>query len=183
MLTIVVPDTETWDPNKEEFIVIKGGTLKLEHSLRAIREWEAHYKKPFLSAKEKTEEESEFYLKCMTYNRDEIDESIYSGLSQSQVTEISNYISEQRTATTINTRNGKKRRGNRFAVTTAEEMYSWLVLEQIPFEVQDWHLSQLMMLVELVNIKNNPKKMKKNDILKDYYAINEARKAKYKTRG
>lgn len=178
MLTIIVQDTETWDPNKEEFIVIKGGTLKLEHSLRAIREWEAHYKKPFLSKQKRTEEETLFYLKCMTYNKEEVDENIYYGITNSQSKEISNYINDERSATIIN----KKNRG-RSGVVTAEEMYSWLVLEQIPFEVQDWHLSQLLKLVDVVNIKNNPKKMKKNDIRSEYDAINEARKAKYGTHG
>ncbi len=180
MLLIEVPATETWDPIKEEFLIVKGGTLKLEHSLRAIKDWEAKYKKPFLSRNEKTAEETRYYLKCMTLNKEEVDDSIYDGLTVTQTKRIADYISEQRTATIINNRKGKK---SKFGVVTAEEMYYWLVALQIPFEVQDWHLSQLMMLVEVTNIKNNPKKQSKNTIRSEYDAINEARKAKYKTHG
>jgi hypothetical protein len=176
MLEIPIPPQEIWDPVKENFIKYDGGVIKMEHSLRAIQKWEAKYKKPFLSKEEKTEDEVLFYLKCMTLNK--VEDVAYSLLTNSDMEEISNYISEQRTATTIKPSSKGSRK-----VPTAEVMYYWLSALQIPFEVADWHLSQLLTLVEVANELNNPKKMKKSDVYNQYDALNEMRKAKYKTKG
>lgn len=176
MLEIPIPPQEIWDPVKEKFIKYDGGVIKMEHSLRAIQKWEAKYKKPFLSKEEKTEDEVLFYLKCMTLNK--VDDVAYSLLTNSDMEDISNYISEQRTATTIKTSSKGSRK-----VPTAEVMYYWLSALQIPFEVADWHLSQLLTLVEVANELNNPKKMKKSEVYNQYDALNEMRKAKYKTKG
>ena len=61
MLEIEVPDRDLWDENKEEFISIKGCTLHLEHSLVSLSKWESKWCKAFLTNREKTKEEQEFY--------------------------------------------------------------------------------------------------------------------------
>ena len=35
-ISIKIPDTELWDPTKEEFIQVKGQVLTLEHSLLSV---------------------------------------------------------------------------------------------------------------------------------------------------
>lgn len=176
MKEIVIPAKETWDGAKGEFIFSEGGTLELEYSLRAIKKWENKYHKPFLSKDAKTEEETLYFIKCMTYNK--VDDILYKFLTQNDFEEIQKYIADPMTATTINDRGRKGRIGKQ--ILTAEVMYYWLVALQIPFEVQDWHLNNMFMLVAVTNEKNDPKKMSKSDIYKQNDALNAARKAKFK---
>ena len=69
-------------------------------------------------------------------------------------------------------------------IVTSELIYYWMVAYQIPFECQKWHLSRLMTLIEICDVKNNPgKKMSKQEILAQNRAINAARRAKHNTKG
>ena len=59
-----------------------------------------------------------------------------------------------------------------------------MIANGVPFECQKWHINRLLTLIRVCEIKNDPgKKMSKNDIYKQNKALNEARKAKYKTKG
>lgn len=175
MITIEVKEREFWDPVANVFVYTKGGILQLEHSLRAIQKWEAKYMVPFISTTKKTTEQTLYYIECMTLNEVE-DKSVYSGLTEQNLKDISDYIESPMTATTIK-KSKKGARGGSFI--TAEVLYYYMVAAQIPFECADWHLNQLLTLLEVYGEKSNPKKMSKRDVYKNYDAINEARKAKY----
>ena len=57
MLEIKIPESESFDNEKQEFIIEKEVTLQLEHSLISISKWESKWNKPFLDNKiEKTTE-------------------------------------------------------------------------------------------------------------------------------
>ena len=58
-----------------------------------------------------------------------------------------------------------------------------MVAFQIPSEYQKWHLSRLMMLIEVCNAQQNPKKKPKKETAKDYSRINKERLKKYGTKG
>ena len=76
MLEIKIPESESFDNEKQEFITEKEITLQLEHSLISISKWESKWNKPFLDNKiEKTTEETLDYIKCMAINK--VEDSVY----------------------------------------------------------------------------------------------------------
>ena len=180
MLTIVIPETEEFDPVTSTFTVHKREVLNLEHSLVSLSKWESKWKKPFLTDKEKTPEETIDYVRCMTVNNN-VDPSVYGRLSMSAVQQINDYISDPMSATTFSEdKNQKKNR----EVVTAELIYYWMVALQIPFECQKWHLNRLITLIRVCNIKNEPpKKMSKADIYRQNAALNAARRRMHGSKG
>lgn len=184
MLEITIDEQELFDNSIQEFITIKKQTLRLEHSLVSLSKWERKWHKPFFSKEEKTTEETIDYVRCMTLTQN-VDPVIYTyGLSQKNLDEIDNYISDPATATTI-TDHGQKGRGRINGETvTAELIYYWMIAFNIPFECQKWHLNSLMTLIKVCSIKNSPaKKMSKNETAKYYAQINEARRKQFNTKG
>lgn len=180
MLIIKLPEQEFFDQSTSEFLSCKACTLKLEHSLISISKWEEKWKKPFLTDKEKTPEETIDYVRCMTVNNN-VDPSVYGRLSMSAVQQINDYISDPMTATTFSEDNNKKK--NR-EVVTAELIYYWMIALQIPFECQKWHLNRLITLIRVCNIKNEPpKKMSKADIYRQNAALNAARRRMHGSKG
>lgn len=185
MLYITIPEQVNEEFNEEtnEFIyttVCKEQTLQLEHSLVSLRKWESKWRKAFLSSKDKTSEEILDYIKCMTLTQN-VKPEVYQYLSDENYRQINEYIEAPMTATVFSEeKNGKKNR----EIVTAELIYYWMITLNIPFECQRWHLNQLLTLVRVCNIKNQPpKKRSKADILRSNAALNEARKKRLNTRG
>ena len=181
MLQITIPAAvvEDYDPVKNEFIyttISEEQTLRLEHSLVSLSKWESKWHKPFLSKKEKTDEELLDYVKCMTLNRN-VDPEVYSRLTKANYDEIEKYIANPMTATTFS--DNQNRKHNR-EIITAEIIYYWMVAQQIDFECQYWHLNRLITLVRVCNIKNAPNKKgggSKAATANKYARMNAARKA------
>lgn len=180
MLKIVIPSKELFDESASRFVKMEGGSFEIEHSLSAIAKWEAKYGVSFFSSNEKTLEESLDYIRCMTITPD-VDPNLYKRIDDSVMKQINEYIGAKQTATTIR-RVGVQKRSNE--VITAEIVYYWMISLGIPSEYDKWHLNRLLTLIEVFNAKNAPqKKMKQKDILAQNRALNEARRAKYKTKG
>lgn len=179
MLSIVVPEREYYDEDKNEFIHSKETTLQLEHSLVSLSKWESKWNKPFLSSKDKTDEEILDYIRCMTITQN-VDPSVYLRLSKKNVEQIVNYINLPMTATTFSDReNGKKGE-----IITAEIVYYWMISLNVPFECQKWHLNRLLTLIKVCSIKNTPpKKMSKNEILNRNRALNASRRRALGSKG
>lgn len=177
MLPIEIESRTTWNPIKEEFGEIKGFSVKLEHCLLAISEWESITCKPFLDNKEKNNEELMLYIKCMALNDELTEEQTVAIISDEYaMTKIKKRIESPMTATVIN-RQSSKNNGGQFL--TSELMYSWLVALHIPFEVEKWPLQRMIKLVEVCNQNNQPaKQMSKNDILRQNRSLNAARRIK-----
>lgn len=172
-----------WDPISERFITVKGGELELEHSLEAVSKWESKWHIPFHDAKkEKTYEQNIDYIRCMTLTPN-VNPAIYNYLTEQNVKEISEYISDPATATWIN--DGNKRGGAK-QVTTAEIIYYWMTVYNVPESYQKWHLNKLLMLLRVAAEKNSEtygKKPKTGDLAAQRRALNAARRKKYGTRG
>lgn len=178
MLTIKINDSEIFDNVKSEFIPIKGQTIILEHSLVSISKWESKWKKPFQGTI-KTAEETIDYIKCMTITQG-VDSRLYQFLSVDDIKRVGEYIEDPMTATIVN----KQKSIGAKETVTSELIYYWMIALNIPVEFQKWHLNRLLMLIDVVNIKNTPpKKMSKAEMYNRNKTLNEARKQQLKTRG
>lgn len=163
MLKIHIDAKELWDEANEIFVTIPGCDMVLEHSLISLTKWEEKYHKSFINTLDKTREETMDYIRMMVLNEEEIDDRCFYLLTQEQMQKISDYIKDPMTATIISEEDEKeiteKNKRNKF--TTSEEIYSWMVLQQIPFECQTWHLNKLIILIKLCALANKPKDDKK----------------------
>lgn len=187
MLEITVPADVREEFNEEtnEFIyttVSKEQTLKLEHSLVSLQKWESKYCKPFLTRETKTDEETLDYIKFMTLTQNVSDKTYERLLNTNRlVNEILDYIEAPMTATTFVDRGRNKINNEQI---TAELVYYWMVALGIPSEYRKWHLNQLLTLIKVCNVKNQPtKKMNSGDINARNAALNAARKKQLNTKG
>ena len=179
MLQITIPATELWNEIANEFVQKKEQVLQLEHSLVSLSKWESKWCKPFLSRTPKTYEETIDYIRCMTINQN-VDFDIYNGITNDIMNQVSQYIEAPMTATTFS--NEKKVINN--DIITAEIIYYWMVALNIPFECQKWHLNRLLTLINVCNIKNQPKKKtSKRDIYSRNAALNAAHRERLNTTG
>lgn len=176
MLEIYVPiSQEEWDEINEVFIPHKTVKLQLEHSLISLQKWESKWHKPFFSKAEKSSEETIDYIKCMTLTQN-VNPEVYDLLSESNVDDIQKYIGDPMTATTFSDKNSGKGSGE---IVTAELVYYWMLSLNIPFECRKWHINQLLTLIRVCNVKNEPpKKRSKTDLINHHRAVNAARRKK-----
>ena len=181
MLKIIVPAcAEQYDEVNNRFIPsTKEQTLSLEHSLVSLSKWEAKWHKPYLSKEPKTLEETIDYVRCMTLTQN-VDPHVYTALTPTLLAKVSAYIDASMTATTFPKGNKPPSR----EIITSEIIYYWMVFYNIPFECQKWHLSRLLTLINVCNVKNAPqKKMSRQEIMTRNRALNAARRKKLNTRG
>jgi hypothetical protein len=179
MLRIKVPLTESFDEKTSEFVDVDTFDLDLEHSLVSLSKWESFFEKPFLTS-DKTPEETLWYIEAMILNPN-FPPGVLQHLTRSHVDEINTYISAKMTATTFVDR--ESARPNR-EVITAEIIYHWMIALNIPFECQYWHLSRLLALVKVCNIKNQPpKRMGKQAAMQRQRSLNAQRRAQLGTTG
>lgn len=180
MLRITIPPFELFDSASNQFIQVKGQTLQLEHSLVSLSKWEAKWHKPFLSSEEKTTEEILDYIRCMTITQN-VDPQVYTGLTTSNMDEISAYINDSNTATWFK---DERQNGRSREVITSEVIYWWMIALNIPPEYQKWHLNRLLTLIRVCNEKNTPpKKMSRKELARHNRSLNEARKRALNTHG
>lgn len=180
MLTIKIPKVELYDENSNRFFYGGGQTLKLEHSLVSLSKWESKWKKAFLTKGPKTNAETLDYIRCMTITQN-VPQEVYGYIDNPTMQKIMDYIEDPHTASTVVKENNKFNN----ETVTSEVIYSWMIILNIPVEFQKWHLNRLLMLINITNIKMNPKKrkMSKEEILARNRQINEERRAKYATKG
>ena len=180
MLQITIQGSEMFDERTNKFIIVKGATLQLEHSLVSLSKWESKWKTHYLNNSDITPEMSVDYVRCMTTTQN-VDPRVYEYLSQENMDAIRKYIDDPMTATTFKKTNKPPNRG----VVTAEIIYYWMVALQIPFDpCQKWHLNRLLTLIRVCDEKNSPKKkMSKRDAMAQQRSLNAARRAKYHTNG
>lgn len=183
MLKVHIPGGTLWDEANEQFITTEDTTLKLEHSLHSIDKWESIWHKPFLKKFQNgiTAEEIESYIKCMTTNEEEVDPNVYRFITNKDLSEINKYIGDPMTATTIQ-RPPVKRTGAP-KVITSEVLYYDMIIFNIPFECQYWHLNKLLTLIEVCDVKANPGKMSMRETMLSNKEINAMNRAKFNSKG
>jgi hypothetical protein len=181
MLEIIVPGREDWDERTNEFVYEKPTLLRLEHSLLSLSKWESKWHKPWLDTrKPKTQEEMLDYIRCMTVTQG-VDPKVYTRLTRQNMADIKTYMDDPMSATWFNDK--KKGRG-RGRVQTAELFYCAMASYGIPFGCEKWHLNRLLTLLRVCGEENSPKqKMTKREEMMQRDALNNARRAKYHTKG
>lgn len=172
MYTLVIPESEIFDELTNTFIPVKQQTLVLEHSLVSLRKWESKWHKPFFATEPQTIEETVDYIRCMTITQN-VNPNVYCSITQKMISDINAYIKDPMTATVFNeTKDEKKTK----EIITAEILYYDMIALGIPLQCEKWHLNQLITLIRVCSIKNNPKKMSRKDLLNRHRAINKARR-------
>lgn len=179
MLKLNVKISEAFDEEKQEF-VFETFPLELEHSLVSLSKWESEFEKPFLAAEEKTNEEALGYIRAMIVTPD-YPSDILNKLQQEDVDAINRYIEAKMTATWFAE---TKETGPRRQTITSELVYYWMTSYQIPWEAENWHLNRLFTLIKVFNAQNEkPKKTGAKEMAERRRALNEQRRAQFKTRG
>ncbi len=183
MLHLVIPDQELWDAVRAKFISVKGAEVDLEYSLAAISKWESKWHIPFHDdRKQKTPEQSIDIIRCMCTTPD-VDPKVFEYVTEENARQVSEYISDDATATWFSD-TGRKKGGKR-EIVTAEIIYYWMTLYNIPESYQYWHLNKLITFIRVCAEKSNPDKNKKmsSNMAAQRRALNAARKKRYHTRG
>lgn len=153
--------------------------LQFEHSLRSLSKWESKYRKAFLETPMKTHEEMIDYFQFMMLG--DGDANNVFRLAPEQLDQLTEYLNDSPTASSVP--NDGDRRPSREKVTS-ELIYTWMTQLKINWEAQDWHLNRLMMLIAMVNYKNQPeKKQDKGKMLDRWRSQNDAVRQKYGTTG
>ena len=174
VLDLYVPGKEFWNSELQEFIYTKDITLHLKHSLVSLTRWEQHYKRRFLDDGPKNEEEYRFYIQCMTLNKD-VDPLVYTVLQEDDIKKVTDYLHDSMTATTLPKQNDKSNKGERLS---SELIYYYMSALNIPFECEKWFLNNLIILISIASIKNNPQEKKSKPSWSSIRALNAARNAK-----
>lgn len=184
MLHLVIPDQELWDPKRERFITICGGEFDLEHSLASISKWESKWHIPFHDdRKQKTLEQNIDYVRCMSLST-VTDPYVFNYLTDKNVKDIADYIGDTHTATWFN--DAANRKTGKREIVTAEIIYYWMTVYNIPDSYENWHLNKLMTLIRVCAEKNNRDGKKNKNVPQlaaQRRALNAARKKRFHTRG
>lgn len=180
MLIIKVPIVEGFDERKKEFVETEWFTLEMEHSLATLSKWESFFEKPFLTDREKTAEETIWYINAMITTPD-VPPEVFPKLSKENFEDINAYINAKMTATTFHEATEQKHNGE---FITAELIYYWMVSLNIWIECEHWHLNRLLAFIKVCNLKNTPpKKLSREDNIEQRRALNAKRKREYGTKG
>lgn len=180
MLKLTIGETELFNEEDSTFTSVDGIVIELEHSLISLSKWESKYKVPFLAKGTKTTEEVLDYIKMMILTPN-APEDILEKFSGKNIVEVNTYIESKESATTFGLMPEHKGKGE---AITAELIYYWLVVYNIPFEVETWHLNRLFSLIRICNVKQSkPKKLSKSARAAQMREINAQRKASLGTTG
>ena len=179
MLKLTISAKELYNDRDECFIDLPSVTVSFEHSLFSLSKWESKYKKPFISNSEMTPDEVLDYIRFMTITRN-VDPLVFQALPEDALDKIKDYISDSMTATTFT---DESHGGNRERITS-EIIYYWMLSLNIPVEFERWHLSRLLTLIRVCEVKSSKsKKMPRAEVANKYKELNAARKKKYNTKG
>lgn len=187
MLTLKIQDGEVFDERTFTFNVVKGTTLRLEHSLISISKWEALYHKPFLSTgMNQSDSEIMDYIRCMCIDSNNPSDTVIKSLTDKQRQQITDYIANPMTATTFwkDPMGGGVTHKRGRETITSELIYYWMFSLQIPIECEKWHINRLLTLIQLMNVKNQPpKKYSRKQIMSENQRLNALRRQQYNTKG
>lgn len=181
MLPLTIPGGEFFDESRNKFITVKGQTIQLEHSLMSISKWESKWQKAFLSRVPRTPEETTDYIRCMTITPN-VDPNLYFCLTPENVNTVQRYIDDPMSALRFRGEGGKQKGGTP-KPKTSEQIYAAMVMLEIPFECQKWHLNRLLNLIHECELLNDGGKMSRKDSAKLMKQMNAARRAKHHSRG
>lgn len=175
MLEIEVVTTESYDESSEKFVKGEIVRLNLEHSLVSLSKWEAVWEKPFLSTRERTDEETISYIKMMIVGPEPSSEVFYKLLTD-HMDRIMKYVSAKATGTSIpvNASNGRRE------TITSEMIYYWMAKLNVDIGCEHWHLNRLFAYLRLHALKESPKRKM---TMEERRALNKQRQKEWNTTG
>lgn len=169
---------ERFDERSNMFVTLEPFTVTLTHSLSAVAEWESVYKRSFLETPPQTGEELVYYIQCMSDRP--LPRDFVKRLDQSIQVKIADYLSDNATATVL--WNPPSAGGPRDAMTS-ELIYWYMTQLGIPFECDKWNLNRLLALIKLSAAKQGGGKVDPRASAAQRAALNNARRARYNTKG
>lgn len=178
MLTLDLGEIEKWNTDKQEFYYEHGGIVRFEYTLKAVYEWEARWKKPFLKG------EASYFQMLDFYKLMALDDFDVKFLNEDNVRVISEYIKDTNTATIFTDigNSGPKNTNNK--IHTSEEIYAMMFSAGIDLDFENRNLNRLLTILKIISVQNEPpKKMSKNDVLKQNTNLNRERKAQMQSKG
>lgn len=181
MLVLNLGTIEYFDPETQEFTYEEGGVVRFEYSLKVLYDWEGRWKKAFLdnNVKLTSEEIIDFYRRMA------LDPFDIRFLTKELMDSLAQYVSDSNTATRFRTPVGTSGNSkNSGKIYSAEEIYALMFGAGIPLEFEHRNLNRLLVILKVISLNNSPpKKMSKNDVIKQNAKLNAERKAKYNTKG
>lgn len=182
-LILNIPEKKGFDSESNRFVETKATRIQLEHSLVSLKKWEQKWHIPFLDKKkDKSTEQWIDYIRCMTTTQN-VDDDIYKYLTVEEIQTVVKYIEDPMTATWFGNNQIKGAARNSNEVITAEIIYYWMITLGVPVEFEKWHLNQLLTLIRVINIKNNPKKMGRREMAMSQHDIVAKRRSALHTKG
>lgn len=180
MLTLTLLGEEDWDEDNSVFVYPDAITLEFEHSLVSLSKWEQKHKKPFLTQEKKTDQESIDYMHAMLLTPG-IPVELLDACTEEHVLALDAYVNDPMTGTTF--REVQQRRAGGETIS-AELIRYWMSTFGIDKSHETDHLNTLFTLIRVHNEKNKPaKKMSRAEQVSDMKRVNEARRAKYGSKG
>jgi hypothetical protein len=181
VITIDLGSIEYYDGKTNQFIYDEGGVVRFEYSLKVIYDWEGKWRKPFLKGELTDSEMVDFYMMMA------LDPIKLEFITPEVMDVLNKYIADSNTATTFSSIQDDES-GNNFVNRTkrytAEELYALMFSAGVPIEFENRNLNRLFIVLRIISSYNNPpKKMSKQDILKQNAELNRQRRAKLKTKG
>lgn len=181
MISIDLGSLEYFDGSTNTFVYEEAGVVRFEYSLKALYEWESKWKKPFLKGNLNNIEALDFYLMMAL---DPVEAHFITEDVQKQ---LNDYIKDSPTATVFNNRQNADNPNNKqpaSKIYSAEEIYALMFSAGVDLEFENRNLNRLLIILRIIgNYNNPPKKMSKEEILRDNRALNAQRRAAMKTRG
>lgn len=183
MFRLLLPRTETWNEETEEFVTYGGVEIELEHSLYTVSLWEQRWMKPFFGRKSLGRKELMYYIiSCMCQTKG-VKKEDWLMLTTKNIKEITDYMANAGCATTLNPRKSNKA-PSRNRPQTAEVIYAEMFHFGIPMECEHWHINRLLTLIGVcADLETPPTKMSKGEALAQQKLQNERMRAKYNSRG
>jgi hypothetical protein len=181
LISIDLGTVEYYDGTLNKFIYKQGGIVRFEITLKVVYDWEAKWRKPYFKGGLTNEEVIDLYMRMAL---DPIEEDF---MTVDVMKQLSNYVGDPQTATTFTTpdsgQNGNQT-ANKAKVLTSEEVYAQMFSVGIDLEFENRNLNRLMTILRIIASHNNPpKKMNRQDILKQNQSLNAQRKAMLKSKG
>ena len=110
----------------------------------------------------------------MTLNKD-VDPLVYTVLQEDDIKKVTDYLHDSMTATTLPKQNNNRSNSEKLS---SELIYYYMSALNIPFECEKWFLNNLIILISIASIKNNPQEKKSKPSWSSIRALNAARNAK-----
>lgn len=179
MITIQFKETELYDSETNTFEVLPAKVVSFEYSLKAIYEWEARWRIPFLSTEMRANDVRllDFYS-CMAVG----EKLILNYITPPIMKILNDYIKDEPTATNFSQNGNTNNRSGK--VYTAEEIYALMSMQRVPIEFEDRNINRLLIILRIISVYSTPpKKMTQRETMEQNMSLNERRKQKYNTRG